>query len=130
MLDERKPYVIDITDKSGKLNLRDRGRGTPAIAIKCKTDKQERSDGKKHLCLFYYDIGCERGHILPGKVVKDLRNGIIFHARELNWDIKLTELTIEQFDERVRPRLQPEVSEMLNDLDDVYIWYRQMVGIN
>ena len=105
--------------------MRDNGIDLPAIAIKSMIDEV---DGKT--CLTYWDIGAERGHLLPGKVKKNLPDGIIFHAKELNWDITLKELTMEQFETRIRSNLQPEVSNMLNDLDDVYVWYRQMVGIN
>lgn len=126
MLDRRKTYVIDIEDRDRKgLNLRDNGEDVPALAIKAFIDE---SDGGPSL--FYWDIGAERGHLLPGKVKKNLPDGIVFRAKELNWDIKLTELTMEQFESRIRPSLMPEVSAMLNDLDDVYTWYRQRVGIN
>lgn len=128
MLDRRKPYIIDITDRSKALNMRDSGEGLPAIAIRCEI--VDAIDGEKGVALSYCDIGCERGHIMNGKIVKDLRNGIVFRAKQQNMDIKLTELTMEQFNARVRPSLQPEVSEMLNDLDDVYVWYRQMVGMS
>ena len=130
MLDRRKPYVIDIEDRTKALNMRDNGVDVPAIAIKCSVEIWDNGDGKEKLSLFYYDIGCERGHILQGKVLKDLKNGIVFHAKELNWVFTLTELTMEQFEARIRPTLPQEVSEMLNDLDDVYVWYRQQVGIN
>lgn len=128
MLDRRKPYVIDITDRSKALKMNDTGEGLPAIAIKCEVI--EAIDGEKGVALAYYDIGCERGHILNGRIVKDLRNGVVFRAKRQNMDIKLTELTMEQFNARIRPSLQPEISEMLNDLDDVYVWYRQLVGMN
>ena len=130
MLDRRKPYVIDIEDRKKELNLRDNPRNAPAIAIESRIGMWDDGDGEEKLSLFYYDIGAERGHVLPGKVIKNLKDGIVFRAKELNWDITLRELTMEQFDTRIRPRLRPEVSEMLNDLDDVYVWYRQMVGIN
>lgn len=123
-LDRRKPYVMLIKEQGVKQPFGGDPRTLPMIAIDAKLDTV---DGEK--CLFYYDIGCERGHLLPGKVKKKLKNGIIFHAKDLKWDITLTELTMEEFNQRVRPHLQPEDSKMLNDLDDVYVWYRQQVGM-
>jgi len=125
MLDRRKPYVVDIEDRTRKLNLRDNEETVPTIAIKAFIDND---DGE--ISLFYFDLGAERGHLLPGKVKKNLADGIVFRAKELNWDITLTELTMEQFEARIRPSLRTEVSEMLNDLDDVYVWYRQQASIN
>ena len=126
MLDKRKPYVISVEDRTKALNMRDDNEsGLPAMAIKAMLDK---ANGKTYL--LYWDIGAERGHMLPGKGKKDLPDGIVFRAKELNWDITLKELTMEQFETRIRSHLLPEVSNMLNDLDDVYTWYRQMVDIN
>lgn len=129
MLDRRKPYVVDIKDRTGELNMRDSGRGIPVIAIKSVITMWDYGDGKEKPSLAYYDLGAERGHVLQGRTIKDLPNGIVFYAKDLNWDFTLTELTMEQFEARVRPSLPHEVSEMLNDLDDVYVWYRQLAGI-
>ena len=129
MLDRRKPYVIDIEDRTKALNMRDNPRDVPSIAIKSSVGMWDDGDGKEKLSLFYYDIGAERGHVLPGKVVKDLPNGIVFYVPHLKWQFTLTELTMEQFETRIRPTLPEVISAMLNDLDDVYVWYRQKVGI-
>ena len=130
MLDYRKPYVIDIEDRRKELNMRDDERNVPSIAIGSSIEKWDDGDGKEKPSLFYYDIGCERGHKLQGKIMKDLPNGIVFYVPRLKWQFTLTELTMEQFEKRIRPLLDENVSAMLNDLDDVYTWYRQMVGIN
>lgn len=130
MLDKRKPYVIDIEDRSRKLDMRDDGESVPSIAIRSSIEMWNDGHGEEKPSLFYYSIGEERGHKLQGKVVKDLPNGIVFYVPHLKWQFTLTELTMEQFEKRIRPHLDEYVSAMLNDLDDVYTWYRQMVGIN
>lgn len=118
MLDRRKTYKVVIHD-----NRRKGRRDTTEYAIKAEIVNDEG-----HPQLGYWNF--ERGHLIDGKVTKDLRNGIVFKATELNWTFTLTELTMEEFEAEIRPRLQPEVSEMLNDLDDVYVWCRQQAGIN
>ena len=130
MIDYRKPYIISIIDRTKQLDLTDDGIGVPAIAIKCAFVNFREGDAKEKRSLSYFDIGCQHVHLFQGKVVKDMPNGIVFRAKERNYDIWLTELTMEQFDTRIRRVLPAEVSEMLNDLDDVYVWYRQMVGIS
>ena len=130
MLDRRKPYVIDIDNKAGELNMRDDGESLPCIAILCSIEMYDDGGGKEKPSLFYYSVGDERGHKLQGKTVKDLPNGIVFYVPRLKWQFTLTELTMEQFEKRIRPHLDENVSAMLNDLDDVYTWYRQIVGIN
>lgn len=118
MLDRRKTYKVTMHDHE-RNGLTDGYE----YAIRAEIRKE---DG--HTVLWYYNF--ERGHSPRGKVVKDLPNGIIFKATELNWTFTLTELTMEEFEAEIRPRLQPEVSAMLNDLDDVYTWCRQLAGIN
>ena len=86
----------------------------------------EKVNPKK--CVLWYS-NFERGHSPEGKVIKDLPNGIIFKATDAKCTIKLTELTMEEFEKYIRPNLLPEVSEMLNDPDDVYTWCRQQEGI-
>jgi hypothetical protein len=122
-LDSRKPYVLLIKEKGAKEPFGGNPNTLPMIAIKAKLDTV---DGEK--CLFYYDIGCQRGHLLPGKVKKHLPNGIVFRMNNSPyWEFTMKELSMEEFEQRVRPTLNPITSEMLHDLDDVYTWYRQMV---
>lgn len=125
MLDMRKPYILNINDRKKEINFHN-GDGLPSIAIKAKVGNW---DDEKGLHLFYYDIGCERGHVLPGKVVKDLPNGIVFDAKNPKWRFTLTELTYDEFNKRIRPTLDEHLSQYLNDLDDVYVWYRKQAGI-
>ena len=118
MLDRRKTYKVTIHDNNRR-GLSD----LTEYAIKAEIVNDEG-----HPQLSYWNF--ERGHLIDGKVKKDMRNGVVFRATELNWMLTLTELTMEEFEAEIRPRLQPEVSEMLNDLDDVYVWCRQQAGIN
>lgn len=118
MLDRRKTYKVTIHDNN-KNGLTD---GTE-YAIRAEIRKENG-----HAVLWYYNF--ERGHSPQGRVVKELKNGIVFKATELNWTFTLTELTMEEFEAELRPELKPEVSAMLNDLDDVYTWFRQLAGIN
>ena len=118
MLDRRKTYKVTIHDNRRK-GLSD----LTEYAIKAEIVADEG-----RLQLGYWNF--ERGHLLDGKVKRNLKNGIVFQATELNWTLTLTELTMEEFETEIRPRLRPEVSEMLNDLDDVYVWCRQQAGIN
>ena len=114
MIDYRKTYAVTSKKMFGK------GKD---LAIKIEI--QQFGDHEE----LYYDA-FERPHTLIGKTKKNLNNGIIFHSTTLNTDFTFTELTMQEFDEFVRPHLPPEVSRMLNDLDDIYVWARQQVGIN
>ena len=89
MLDMRKPYILSIKDSTHLLNFNEDPRNLPSIAIKAHIGNW---DEEKALHLFYYDIGCERGHVLPGKVVRDMKNGIVFDAKNPKWRFTLTEL--------------------------------------
>lgn len=129
MLDERIPYVIDIEDCTGGLNMRDRGVGVPAVAIMSKVDMWEERRGEEKLSLFYYDIGCERGHVLPGEILEDLPNGIVFHAEALNWNITLTTLTYDVFNKRVRAHLNEKERQSIRSQEDVNFYYRRMAGM-
>lgn len=63
MLDMRKPYLLSIKDRTHELNFFEDPRSLPSIAIKAKVDTWGVEKG---LNLFCYDVGCERGHVLPG----------------------------------------------------------------
>lgn len=121
-LDRRKPYVVTMTIYPGKTVFGNDSTRPPMVGIDAHILKEGRETS-----LFYFDIGCSRGHLLSGKIKKELKNGITFYAKNASRDITLTELTMEEFEQRVRPHLEPVDSEMLHDLDDVYTWYRQMV---
>lgn len=78
----------------------------------------------KQLC--YYDFN--RGHMLEGRVIRNLKDGIIFKSKARG-DITLTPLTLNEFNEQIRPSLVPRLSDMLIDLDDVYSWYRRLANV-
>ena len=122
MLDPRKPYILTIKDDRG-ITTGD-GDHLPIVAIKCKVDTW---DGRPGPHLYYYDIGCERGHILPGKVIKEAKKGVVFHCTSLNWVFTLTEMTYDDFNQRVRPDMSEYISRHIHDLDDVQVFYRMMV---
>jgi hypothetical protein len=61
--------------------------------------------------------------------IRDLPNGIVFEATDLNWTMVLTKLTLEGFEVEIKLNLLPCVSQMLNDLHDVCIWCRQQEGM-
>ena len=141
MLDYRKPYILVTKGMSGQITPYDleawegKGRGLPSIAIGVSCGKvDDKYHDKRKTYLIYYDIGSERGHDLPGRIIKELPNGVIFE-----WDdgtkgavkpqFKLTELTMEEFELRVRPTLDEYVSNCIHDLDDAYVFYRRMAGI-
>lgn len=133
MLDFRKPYVL-MTKKSRERVWRGDDENLPAIAIKCVCEHGRKEDGEnpRKTYLQYYDLGCERGHRLEGRVIKDLPNGIVFEWENHNGmfdTFKLTELTMDEFERRVRPTLDEYESDCIHDLDDVYVFYRRMVGL-
>lgn len=134
MLDFRKPYVLMTKRVNAKSWFGD-DDDLPMIAIKCICEHGRKDYGEdvRKMYLQYYDIGCERGHRLEGKLIKELPNGIVFRwdNRDGMFDtFKLTELTMEEFERRVRPTLDEYQNRCLIDLDDVYVWYRRMAGIN
>ena len=114
MIDYRKTYAVKIEDEQGE------GK---EYAIRTELSK----DGKKDVIRYY---NFEREHTIFGRVKKQLQNGLIFQSSEMKVRFIFTELTMEEFEEEIRPRLRPEVSEMLNDLDDVYTWCRHQARIN
>ena len=81
------------------------------------------------LCYFNF----ERVHILTGRIVEELPNGIVFelasHPFGSNNVLVFEPLTMEEFDKRIRPNLPRELSVALRDIDDVNFWYRKQAGI-
>ena len=69
-------------------------------------------------------------------LVEELSNGIIFEwVPEDRYPpvfkyFKLTEMTMVDFNRRVRPSLDDYLSSKLQTINDVYMWYRKMVGIS
>lgn len=116
-LDFRKTYKVAIDDGLGTMT---------GYAIRTETERVGKNG--KWERLRYYDF--EREHIFLGKTKKQLKGGAVFKTEELGWTITFSELTYDDFNEEIRPRLPAEVSEMINDLDDVYVWCRQQAGIN
>ncbi len=114
MIDYRKTYTVKIEDEQGE------GK---EYAIRAELSK----DGKKDVVRYF---NFEREHTIFGRVKKQLPNGLIIQSSEMKSRFTFTELTMEEFEAEIRPRLTPEASEMLNDLDDVYTWCRHQAGIN
>lgn len=112
-MDFRKTYRVEIRDEDGT------GK---EYAIRTETFE----DGKRQR-LRYYNF--EREHIFYGKVKKQLKDGFTFKD-ERGWLFTFTELTMEEFNAEIRPRLDERTSAMINDLDDVYTWCRAQAGIN
>lgn len=85
------------------------------------------NDGK--LCYF----NGERGHALKGKLHKKHRNGGFewkyIHTGGNSEILKFDQMTMDDFDAQLRPLCTDELSAKLQDLDDVYIWYRKLAGI-
>ncbi len=107
MLDPRTPYTF-----------RAKGYKFCDVVIRACMDE------KKRLCFFDY----ERGHMLDGKTKKQLKSGIVFKSAALG-EVTLKPLTMDEFDTIVRPSIDEHLSQYLNDLDDVYTWYRKLAGI-
>ena len=107
--DPRTPYTV--REKGSKAIL--------SVAIGLCTSK----DGQ--LC--YYDF--ERGHMLRGKAVKKLKNGIIFQTAIFKKPLVFEPLTLEEFEREFKPTLPTELAQRLNSLDDVYVWYRKEAGM-
>lgn len=114
MIDYRKTYTVKIEDEQGE------GK---EYAIRTELFKDGRHDVVR-----YFNF--EREHTIFGRVKKQLKDGLIIQSSEIKKRFTFTELTMEEFEAEIRPRLRPEVSEMLNDLDDVYSWCRHQAGIN
>ena len=107
--DPRIPYTV--REKGSKTIL--------AVAIGLCTSK----DG----LLCYYDF--ERGHMLRGKAVKKLKNGIVFQTAIFKKPLVFEPLTLEEFEREFKPTLPNELAQRLNSLDDVYVWYRKEAGM-
>ena len=115
MLDPHTPYTV-------------RQEGRPGIfTFAIQTQVQ---DGR--LCfLAGYDEDA-RGHMLDGKVVKELKNGIVFdygNKRNSHERLTLTPMTYEEFNTNIRPYITEQESSLIHDLDDAYFWYRRCCGI-
>lgn len=107
MLDPRTPYIMRHKGEDQIMSV--------AIGM-CFKDR----------CLCYNDF--DRGHMLKGRIVKHLKNGIVF--KHHIGTLVFTPMTLEEFDLEFRPYLPEEVSQSLQDLDDVYVWYRKQVNMS
>ena len=85
-----------------------------------------RTPNKEGL-LCYYDY--ERGHMLRGKIEKNLKSGIVFKTNAFDKALVFEPLTLETFDRELRHTLPEEVSELLHSIDDVCVWYRKQAGM-
>lgn len=116
MLDFRKVYRVDIHPKRRTLS------DFTEIAVKAELVK----NGLRTQ-LGYYNL--ERGHLIDGRVLKNKKDGIVFYAARLDWILTMHELTMDDFDKLVRPNIPDELSVALQDIDDVFFWYRREAGI-
>lgn len=107
MLDPRTPYVMRHKGEEQIMSV--------AIGMCIKDNR---------LC--YYDF--DRGHMLNGRIVKHLKDGILF--KHNIGTLVFTPMTLEEFDREFRPHLPDEVSQHLLDLDDVYVWYRKQANMS
>ena len=112
MLDKRMVYSMRL---KGESSFRE-------LAIGLQMDEGQ-------LCYFNF----ERVHMLDGRKVKDLPNGIVFKLASnpfgRNNTIVFKPLTLDEFDKQIRPTLDEELSLTLQGIDDVYFWYRKQAGI-
>ncbi len=114
MLDPRVPYVMR---KKGSNRI-----GLVAIQT-CIQDEK--------LCFYDFD----RGRMLQGRVLKNLDSGVVFAFSHKPYSeeseiLTFTPMTLKEFDTHFRPSIPKELSDVLTDLDDVYIWYRKQAGIS
>ncbi len=107
MLDKRTPYTFRIKDL-----------GTTDIVMLAQIDDQDR------LCF----TTIERGHMLTGRVKKDSKRKFVFESDTVG-TVTLSPLTFNEFNDLVRPSIGEYLRKHLNDLDDVYSWYRHLAGI-
>ena len=114
-------YDVDLTGESLMLSKKARKNRLATIRqLPMSASTRILKEGRE-ISLFYFDIGCSRGHLLPANQ-ESTENGVVLqNAAGNNHD----ELTMEN-SSSASARLTGG-SEMLHDLDDVYTWYRQMV---
>lgn len=129
MLDRRKPYVLrirdaELSDKEYKKAAELWEQDPPVLAINVSLARAGRGYALKYL-----ELGSGRGHVFYGRVVKEMKNGIMFEGAEYKATFALTELTYEEFERRIRPRLSEWERRLLNDLDDVQTYYRRIAGM-
>lgn len=113
-------FALESCDPRIPHTVKEKGsRAILAVAIGLCTNKEG--------LLCYYDY--ERGHMLHGKVEKNLKSGIVFKTNAFDKALVFEPLTLEIFNRELRPTLPEEVSERLNTLDDVCIWYRKQADM-
>lgn len=82
--------------------------------------------------LCYYNFN--RGHALRGEITKEYRGGGVEfdfrHGEAENVILQFRPLTYDEFNAEIRPNLSEWESRLLNDLDDVYTYYRRIAGIS
>lgn len=111
MLDPRTPYIVR---KEGRQGIFTTAIDTQFI--------------KGQLCFVAGYDPYRRGHMLDGKVVKELKNGIVFdygNKRNGYERLTFTPMTYEEFNTYIRPYITERESAMIHDLDDAYFWYRR-----
>ena len=77
--------------------------------------------------LCYDDL--ERGHMLDGKIIKHLKDGVVFYSEYFRAELVFEPLTFDEFNEHFRQYWPKEVSDLLHTLDDVYVWYRKQARL-
>lgn len=116
-----KPYLpLESCDPRMPYTMRIKGeRHSLCIVIKLCMNKNGQ------LCFYDY----ERGHMLDGKVLKRLPNGLVFDGGPFGKPLIFKPLTLEEFDAYYRQDWPKEVSDLLHTLDDVYVWYRKQARL-
>ncbi len=113
-------FALESCDPRIPHTMRKKGsKAILAVAIGLCTNKEG--------LLCYYDY--ERGHMLRGKIEKNLKSGIVFKTDAFDKALVFEPLTLETFNRELRPTLPEEVSELLHSLDDVCMWYRKQAGM-
>ena len=116
MLDFRTPYLVRFYDTATK------HEGSYEFAIRSSLIKK----GEYYLLMY---SNFERGHMLEGQLVKRLKNGIVFDNPDNKIRLTLTKMTMDDFDQYVRPRYDEYVNSRIHDLDDAQVFMRRQEGI-
>ncbi len=120
-LDTRKPYTVRI--KMGTNNTI-----STEFGIRFSIEHEQDEDGNETDTLVYFNF--ERGHAIHGSVTKYLKRGLVFKASYLEgWTFTVTEMTLDEFDEFIRPNLPEETSRLIHTLDDACVWLRRQAEI-
>lgn len=120
-LDPRKPYTV-------RIKMGTNGVNSTGFGIDFSLEREPDEDGIERDVLLYWNF--ERGHAIHGSVTKYLKRGLVFKASHLDgWTFTVTEMTLDEFDEFIRPNLPEEASRLIHTLDDACVWLRRQAEI-